>query len=407
MALSICEPCCQPRAWVGDQLAFREAELRVLCGILEVLTSGGGVGANVNIQAFGGTPVTIGQHLMAASMPVVIASNQSDVPINLAQVGGAAVAQGHGTAAAAIRVELPTDGTGVIASVGSITTSVTPGTAAGNLGKAEDAATASGDTGVAVLLKRSDTAAVQTDTNGDYTLPVANSFGAQQINIDSAFQASSNTGILKAKAGTASTAGEVGVQALFYTNTDLAAGIVASNNQYCPAAVAVNGAVYVLPFAGSSANTPLRFEDAAFAAGSAVCVAGVQRQDTPTNDTSTDGDLAPAKANTVGALYHESANQAGAYGATTTAGTSGAIPTTGANVHTNSSKAKIVSVRNKLDVDVLISLDAGTTYPFYVAVNENFITDLGTNGRWTASNIFAKAIGSNSASGNIYVGTVI
>lgn len=34
--------------------------------------------------------------------------------INLKQIGGATVAQGHGTAAAALRVELPTDGTGVV-----------------------------------------------------------------------------------------------------------------------------------------------------------------------------------------------------------------------------------------------------------------------------------------------------
>lgn len=34
--------------------------------------------------------------------------------VNLKQIGGATVAQGHGTAAAALRVELPTDGTGVV-----------------------------------------------------------------------------------------------------------------------------------------------------------------------------------------------------------------------------------------------------------------------------------------------------
>ncbi len=37
--------------------------------------------------------------------------------VNLTEVAGAAVAQGHGTAAAALRVELPTDGTGVIAGI--------------------------------------------------------------------------------------------------------------------------------------------------------------------------------------------------------------------------------------------------------------------------------------------------
>ncbi len=86
-----------------------------------------------NIDA--GIPAALGQAAMAASMPVVIASNQSAVPIsgtvtatpsgtqdtNITQVAGVAIAQGHGTAAAAIRVELPTDGTGVIATVGAVT----------------------------------------------------------------------------------------------------------------------------------------------------------------------------------------------------------------------------------------------------------------------------------------------
>lgn len=50
---------------------------------------------------------------------------------NLTKVAGATVAQGHGTAAAAIRVELPTDGTGVVglaagaAKVGVVTTDQT------------------------------------------------------------------------------------------------------------------------------------------------------------------------------------------------------------------------------------------------------------------------------------------
>jgi hypothetical protein len=47
---------------------------------LPVSIDGDIVLGNVNIEEFGGTPVTIGQQLMAASMPVVIASNQSAIP---------------------------------------------------------------------------------------------------------------------------------------------------------------------------------------------------------------------------------------------------------------------------------------------------------------------------------------
>ena len=46
--------------------------------------------------------------------------------------------------------------------------SVTPGAGATNLGKAEDAAHASGDTGVAVLARRIDTPATSGGTDGDY-----------------------------------------------------------------------------------------------------------------------------------------------------------------------------------------------------------------------------------------------
>jgi hypothetical protein len=52
--------------------------------------------------------------------------------------------------------------------VEAIRTSVTPGTAAANLGKAEDAAHSTGDTGVMLLAVRRDTSAASSDTTGDY-----------------------------------------------------------------------------------------------------------------------------------------------------------------------------------------------------------------------------------------------
>lgn len=47
----------------------------------------------------------------AVTQPVSISGNQA---VNLTQVAGASVSVGHGTASGAIRVELPTDGTGVV-----------------------------------------------------------------------------------------------------------------------------------------------------------------------------------------------------------------------------------------------------------------------------------------------------
>lgn len=67
-----------------------------------------------------------------------------------------------------------TDGSFVDASASNplpvaIPTSIVPGTAATNLGKAEDGAHTSADTGVAMLAVRRDTAAVGSDTDGDYS----------------------------------------------------------------------------------------------------------------------------------------------------------------------------------------------------------------------------------------------
>lgn len=65
-----------------------------------------------------------------------------------------------------------------VTNVATIGTSVTPGTSAAHLGKAEDAAHASGDTGVMSLGVRSDTAAASSGTTGDYEPFHTDSVGA-------------------------------------------------------------------------------------------------------------------------------------------------------------------------------------------------------------------------------------
>lgn len=54
--------------------------------------------------------------------------------------------------------------------IGAIRTSVTPGTAAGNLGKAIDSAVGGTDTGVAALVRRTDSLVGLTPADGDYTV---------------------------------------------------------------------------------------------------------------------------------------------------------------------------------------------------------------------------------------------
>lgn len=65
-----------------------------------------------------------------------------------------------------------------VTNVATIGTSITPGTSAAHLGKAEDAAHAPGDTGVAILGRRIDTAASSAGTSGDYATVDTSAEGA-------------------------------------------------------------------------------------------------------------------------------------------------------------------------------------------------------------------------------------
>lgn len=92
--------------------------------------------ASTNIAQVGGAALSEGQKAMAASVPVVIASDQSAVPIsgtvtttppanastNLAQVGGSAISEGQKAMAASLPVVIASDQSAVPVS-GTVTTS--------------------------------------------------------------------------------------------------------------------------------------------------------------------------------------------------------------------------------------------------------------------------------------------
>lgn len=187
----------------------------------------------------------LGQDTMADSEPVVIASDQSAIPVtdggstvsvddgggtitvdgtvsinsipagtnNIGDVDVASVpaplsTTGGGTEAAALRVTIANDSTGVVSiddNGGSVTVdgtvsinaipagtnnigdvdvaSIVPGTGATNLGKAEDAAHATGDVGIMALGVRaaSPTERSAGPTDGDYVPMGVNEVGAQWI----------------------------------------------------------------------------------------------------------------------------------------------------------------------------------------------------------------------------------
>lgn len=157
---------------------------------------------------------------VSASNPLPVSASFSPSgtqDVNLTKVAGASIATGHGTASGAIRVELPTDGTGlvtvaqataaslnatvvgtgifvvqaalsagtnVIGDIRNITTNIVPGVATTSLGKAEDAAHSSGDTGVMALGVRNDAGAVLAGSDGDYIPITTDSTGALRIDMN-------------------------------------------------------------------------------------------------------------------------------------------------------------------------------------------------------------------------------
>lgn len=168
-----------------------------------------------------------GQATMANSEPVVIASNQSAVPVDTELPAAAALAdatanpttpiiaaanmiyngttfdRARGDITNGIDVDVtrvPTDPFGAnadaasatgsisaklrfIAATGIPVTTVTTGTAAGNLGKARDAVAGATDTGVAQWMIRRDTPTAVTPIAGDYEIPQISANGEQWVRL--------------------------------------------------------------------------------------------------------------------------------------------------------------------------------------------------------------------------------
>lgn len=125
----------------------------------------------------------------------------SGAGFNITQFAGVNNVTGSGTATGALRVELPTNGTGVvglgtgtnsIGDVRSITTSIVPGTAATNLGKAEDTAHTTGDTGVFDLAVSNENLTAFGAASGDYTPYAVNRYGQLYVTARPPTRLSSN-----------------------------------------------------------------------------------------------------------------------------------------------------------------------------------------------------------------------
>ena len=215
---------------------------------------------------------------------------------------------GSGTATGALRVELPTNGTGVIATVGAVTaitnalpagtnaigklaantgvdigdvdvTSIIPGTGATNLGKAIDTATGATDTGVLVLATRDDALSSLTPVEGDNVQLRTDANGALWVALSGS--AAGDGAILDGVSGS------IKATVLDYTNSNpLAVRLTDTSGDYV----------------GAGAGTQYT-EDAAAAADPVGTVPILVRKDTPAATVSTDGDNIAQRGTNYGAAY--------------------------------------------------------------------------------------------------------
>jgi len=123
--------------------------------------------------------------ITAAGEQNVIATAQPGVDIGDVTINNA-------SGASAVNIQ---DGGNSITVDGTVTigTSVTPGTAATNLGKAEDAAHSSGDVGVMALAVRNDAGTALAGSDGDYIPPSTDATGALRMSLTGVVSTSNST----------------------------------------------------------------------------------------------------------------------------------------------------------------------------------------------------------------------
>lgn len=84
------------------------------------------------------------------------------------------------------------------------------------------------------------------------------------------------------------------------------------------------------------------------------------------------------------------------------------IDTTGVPVLNTGDSYRIVTALNTTDKDLLLSFDAGGSYPYPLAAGGGTLAiDLAANGLYSATSIWAKAAVSDPTAGELYIGITI
>ena len=221
---------------------------------------------------------------------------------------------------------------------------VTPGTGAAALGKAEDAAHSSGDTGVMALAVRKNEAAALAGADGDYIPVITDASGAAWVhasdgtvalkgavlvgNTGTVTLAGSTSVVHLNNAGTvaaistsvtpgtgaanlgkaedaAHSSGDTGVMALGVQKNENV-GLAGTDGDYAPLQVAGSGALFVHVVAGtvtSSASGTQYTEDSAHNSGDTGNLVLSVRKNEPAASSPTDGDYAVVNTDANGALW--------------------------------------------------------------------------------------------------------
>lgn len=188
---------------------------------------------------------------------------------------------------------LPT-GTNSIGSLASITTSITPGTGASNLGKAEDSAHTTGDVGILALGVRQDADTSPVSASGDYHAPIFDNAG----NLKVAIKAGAGTGGFALADGatfTRDTTSMNPVGAVVETSAP-----TLTNGDGAALSMTTGGALRV---AVTTGGIPGVVEDNPSAGGEEGLLGMAVRQDSLASSTSADGDYAYLKVSANGSLY--------------------------------------------------------------------------------------------------------
>jgi hypothetical protein len=231
-------------------------------------------------------PLPAGTNVIGA-----LSANQS---VNVAQMNGVTTTMGNGASGTGVqRVTIASDSTGVLASVGAISTSVTPGTSAAHLGKAEDAAHGNGDTGVMALAVRRDADTSLVGADNDYAPLQVNASGSLKVAITSG-AGSGGTSIADGASFTRDTTSVTPVAAVVETSAP-----TLTNGDAAALSMTTGGALRTAVVSGGIQGV---VEDAAATDGVEGVAVMAVRRDTASSGVSADGDYAMLSVTSDGSL---------------------------------------------------------------------------------------------------------